>query len=182
MRKCKDKRMYEPHVQVLKYILDLDQDPFCSFVLPDCTRNNLINLDRVDYSITGIRVIDETYMWQDIEVDGKLHITSPLYIETITEYNKYLKHISKEMAINYEIGDLKPVDFKEANRLLQGSDTDMEPLKVYNNGTMSVSCWKITFRDVLRLLFNPKKRYIWMGVKAGQSQPPVWLTTRYPFK
>ena len=86
------------------------------------------------------------------------------------------------MAVNYEIGDLKPVDFKEANRLLQGSDNDIEPLKVYNNGTMSVSCWKITFRDVLRLLFNPKKRYIWMGVKAGQSQPPVWLTTKYPFK
>lgn len=183
MRKSNDKRMYEPHVKVLQYIIERDRDIYCDFVLPKCTAYRLENLERVDFSITGIRVIDEVYNWEDyVGSDGKVHISSPLYVETIGEYNNYLRKINKIDMVNYEKGDLKPVIFEGANKILQGTDKDTEPLHVYNNQDTSVSCWKLSLRDILRMLFRPKQRFIWMGIKSGPSQPPVWLTTRYPFK
>lgn len=128
MRKSNDKRMYEPHVKVLQYIMERDRDIYCDFVLPSCTAHKLENLERVDFSITGIRVIDEVYNWEDyVGSDGKVHISSPLYVETIGEYNNYLRKINKIDMVNYEKGDLKPVILKELTRFYREQTKTLNP-------------------------------------------------------
>ena len=70
-----------------------------------------------------------------------------------------------------------PCKFPEANRNLTQPDnmTDEEcgSLWVYTDGNQCVSCWQLTWRQRLRLLFSGK---IWLGVLSGYTQPPVWLT------
>lgn len=128
MRKSNDKRMYEPHVKVLQYIMERDRDIYCDFVLPSCTAHKLENLERVDFSITGIRVIDEVYNWEDyVGSDGEIHISSPLYVETIGEYNNYLRKINKLNMVNYEKGDLKPIILKELTRFYKGQTKTLNP-------------------------------------------------------
>lgn len=55
---------------------------------------------------------------------------------------------------------------------------DCEPLNVYSDGEICVSCWKPSFKDVLRIVF---KRKVWLLVKSGITQPPLLLQTESPF-
>lgn len=73
---------------------------------------------------------------------------------------------------------INPVDFEESNRTLMGGG-DADDLRVFSDGRQSVSCWKLTFMGALKLLFT---RRIWLGVLSGNSQPPVWMSTDFPFK
>jgi len=79
--------------------------------------------------------------------------------------------------------DAVPVEFKEANKNLtkpQGmTDDECGPLPVYNDGTQSISCWLLPFKQRLRVLFTGRA---WLCVVAGHTQPPVWVSGKYPFQ
>lgn len=74
--------------------------------------------------------------------------------------------------------NILPVNFKQANVVLKGKE-GIDDLPVFNDGKVTVSCWKPTFWGSIKILFNRK---IWLGVLGGNTQPPVWLTADEPFK
>lgn len=65
-----------------------------------------------------------------------------------------------------------PIDFKESNNTLRGF-RDVKPLRVYSDGKVLLSCWKIPFMERIRCLFIGKVFVCCMG----QTQPPMWLST-----
>jgi len=79
--------------------------------------------------------------------------------------------------------EVKPVKFNEMNTTLGRpktmTDEECGPLHIYNDGKISVSCWRAGFTEWIRILFTGK---IWLGVHFGQSQPPVFLVAKKPFK
>lgn len=77
---------------------------------------------------------------------------------------------------------MKPLPFKEANKLLQKPDsmTDEEcsPLEVYNDNVQSISCWKCeSLKERIKFLVTGK---MWLAVYSGRTQPPVYLTVDKP--
>ena len=71
---------------------------------------------------------------------------------------------------------LAPVKFPQANKNLTKpsnmTDEECKSLWVYNDGSQCISCWKLTFRQRLAVLFHGT---IWLSVLSGHTQPPVWL-------
>ena len=70
-----------------------------------------------------------------------------------------------------------PVKFPEANRNLLKPDNmtneECGSLWVYTDGGACISCWKLSWKARLSVLFHGK---VWLGVLSGGTQPPVWLT------
>ena len=71
---------------------------------------------------------------------------------------------------------MTPTAFKQANRKLQRppdmTDEECSPLDVFTDGTTCVSCWRMTLLErISALIFG----LCWIGVRSGQTQPPVWL-------
>lgn len=69
-----------------------------------------------------------------------------------------------------------PDVFKEANVTLLKPDsmTDEEcsSLKVYTDGEVCISCWKLSLKERIKALLYGR---VWLGVLSGHTQPPVWL-------
>ena len=77
---------------------------------------------------------------------------------------------------------MKPIKFKEANKELQ-KPVDMtieqcSPLHIIQTGNICISCWRVSFKEKLILLFSGK---LWLTVRSGQTQPPVKITIDKPF-
>ena len=74
---------------------------------------------------------------------------------------------------------MKPVNFPESNRTFtkpQGmTDDECGPLSVHNDGVISISCWKMTWKERFSALFFGKA---WLYVYMGNQHPPVslWAT------
>lgn len=77
---------------------------------------------------------------------------------------------------------MKPIDFTEANKVLQKpesmTDEQCVPLPVYTNGEQCVSCWQASWKERWRFLFTGQ---VWLWVWSGETQPPVALVTHDPF-
>ncbi len=76
---------------------------------------------------------------------------------------------------------ISPVAFEEANgSLVAPRDFDEEcgSLPCYRDGKQVISCWSLSWRDRLKLLFTGR---LWLGVAGGSSAPPVWLDVDRPF-
>ena len=71
---------------------------------------------------------------------------------------------------------MKPFKFEQANKNLlkpeNMTDEECSSLWVYNDGTRCVSCWRLTWKERLKVLFFGR---VWLTVLSGESQPPVWL-------
>lgn len=71
---------------------------------------------------------------------------------------------------------MKPIHFKEATIELKkpASMTDEEcaSMWVWNDGSQSISCWKMSWKERIKLLFHGR---VWVSVLAGKSQPPIWV-------
>lgn len=71
---------------------------------------------------------------------------------------------------------MTPIRFAEANRQLNapaGMEENVEPLHVWTDGQLCVSCWRPTWRERLSILFSGR---VWLAVLAhGGTQPPVSL-------
>lgn len=76
---------------------------------------------------------------------------------------------------------MKPINWHPKEQTLNpppGSEDTIEPLPVlpltYEDGTHAiVSCWQLSFKDLLRVLFT---RRMYVAV-MGQGQPPLMLRT-----
>ena len=74
---------------------------------------------------------------------------------------------------------MKPIKFKEGNKnlLKPHSMTDEEclDLPIFSNGVDCISKWKMSWRERLHCLFMG---WIWLSVRSGKTQPPVWISTK----
>lgn len=74
---------------------------------------------------------------------------------------------------------MKPIpNFHDDVQRLVGSDEHTDPLDVLPLrfdycGPVMVSCWKVGWRDLLRMLFTRK---LWLVV-MGKKHPPLFLET-----
>jgi hypothetical protein len=77
---------------------------------------------------------------------------------------------------------MKPIEFKEQNKILtapKGQEETCGSLPTYSDGQQSVSCWEVADAEYEQIKLHRK---IWLGVLAGNSQPPVWLSGINPFE
>lgn len=81
---------------------------------------------------------------------------------------------------------MKPTDFPESNGTLSGgpaakyeTEDDVPDLHVHRTGQEVISCWALSWRDRLRLLFRPR---IYLHVLAPITHAPVKVTAETPFK
>ena len=78
---------------------------------------------------------------------------------------------------------MKPIYFDEANKVLTAPDGMSKEacvdLCVVNDGNQSISCWELNDEERRAIAEGAN---IWLGVLAGATQPPVWLSTERPFK
>lgn len=76
---------------------------------------------------------------------------------------------------------MKPADFPQANRTFTkpASMTDEEcaPLRVHDTGEALISCWRLTWRERLGVLFRGR---VWLWI-MGQGHPPVVVEAESPF-
>lgn len=72
---------------------------------------------------------------------------------------------------------MRPVDFEGSNSTWKGNGGDVIDLPVYKNGYVSISCWQVTWREWLKILFTGK---VWHYAKSGSTFFPVFLSGHVP--
>ena len=73
---------------------------------------------------------------------------------------------------------MKPVTFEHSNRTLQPSGQkhstknvkSIEPLPVWTDGELCVSCWRMSLRERLSALLFGR---VWLALLSGETQPPA---------
>lgn len=77
---------------------------------------------------------------------------------------------------------MKPSAFPQANMILTKppdmSDEQCGSLQVHRSDGQFISCWSLTWRDMIRLLWT---RRIWLWV-LSDAHPPVAIQVESPFK
>lgn len=80
---------------------------------------------------------------------------------------------------------MNPTDFPERNGTLGGGPAErygtvdaVRDLPVHRGNGQVISCWRLTWRDLWRLL---RTRRVWLLV-LGPNHAPVKLTTERPFE
>ena len=76
----------------------------------------------------------------------------------------------------------EPIRFPEANFVWKGWEADetrdeVLDLHSYKDESQTISCWKMTFKERLKVLFSGN---VWLHVIG--HQPPVAVTADLPFK
>lgn len=68
----------------------------------------------------------------------------------------------------------EPSDWHGANKILKSPKNReyIPELKTFNNGTVSVSCWKFTGEEIAEIV---QTGCIFIGVMGGPSQPPIFV-------
>lgn len=74
---------------------------------------------------------------------------------------------------------MKPIRFTEQTMVLQPNPAQLEidglevgELPIFTDGSQVISCWGLTLRERLRVLWYGK---IWLGIHSGHTQPAVWM-------
>lgn len=71
---------------------------------------------------------------------------------------------------------MKPIAFKEQTRTLHRpsgmSGEDCGILPIFTDGSVCISCWRMTLRERLSALLFGK---VWAWVHSGSVQPPISL-------
>ena len=76
---------------------------------------------------------------------------------------------------------MTPTNFPESNKNLlapKGQEATCGSLPVYSDGTNCISCWKPTFKEWVKFIFQRK---VWVWVQSGKTQPPIAITADHPF-
>ncbi len=80
---------------------------------------------------------------------------------------------------------MKPASFPESNGTLSGgpaasygTEDDVSDLPVHRADGQIISCWRLSWRDRLRLLFGGR---VWLHVLARQTHAPVKVAAESPF-
>ncbi len=78
---------------------------------------------------------------------------------------------------------MKCIDFKEANKKLTrppGMLVDKcGSLLIWSDDVVCISCWEVSLWEQIKIACTGK---IWLGIRSGASQPPVFLTTQKPVR
>ena len=75
-----------------------------------------------------------------------------------------------------------PTTFPNQNRVLTAPADmpDVKPLPVYTDGESVISCWKLSWRERLRVLFLG---VVWVWIlTSAETQPPMTVTTKVEFE
>ena len=67
--------------------------------------------------------------------------------------------------------------FPEANKVLKADECN--DLPVFSDGQQCISCWQPSKDDIARIVEGGP---VWLHVLSGVTQPPVLLSTEYPFQ
>ena len=134
----------------------------------------------ITYKKEKINKWSEARLFKIVDEDGRVNgYTIEPFIELLTLVKHWREEHKNNKTMEQELKEkIKPIPFKESNRTLKGGE-NADDLRVFSDGRQSVSCWKLTFIGALKILFTRK---IWLGVLSGDSQPPVWMSTDFPFK
>jgi hypothetical protein len=77
---------------------------------------------------------------------------------------------------------MNAIGFPQANVKLSAPQPPgpipIEPLYAWTDGQRCVSCWRLSWRERLRVLCRGQ---MWLHVLSGSSQPPVAADTTNPF-
>ena len=75
---------------------------------------------------------------------------------------------------------MTPTTFKDQTIELKANPNQLEidglavgALPIWTDGNQCISCWKLTLTERLKALWFGR---IWLGIHAGYTQPPVWLS------
>ena len=75
-----------------------------------------------------------------------------------------------------------PRNFKHANLELKRpesmTDEECGPLQVFTDGKQTISCWKASLLERLKIFITGK---VWCSVYMGRTQPPIWMGGNSPF-
>jgi len=75
---------------------------------------------------------------------------------------------------------MTPIEFPEHTIVLAKDQPEYQPLPVFNDGQQMISCWKLTLRERLTLLFTGK---LWLRqLTFGGPLQPQLPQTEYPFE
>ncbi len=74
---------------------------------------------------------------------------------------------------------LEPIDFEQSNMLLKGNGTDVKDMRVFRDNQYCISCWKLSWKQAMYLLF---KRKIYLNVLTFSPVPPVSVHIDAPFE
>lgn len=75
-----------------------------------------------------------------------------------------------------------PTTFPQANKKLlapKGMEDNCGTLPVYCDGKLCISCWNLTWKERLKLLWTGN---LWVYIISGQTQPPIALDVENPWK
>lgn len=73
---------------------------------------------------------------------------------------------------------MKAIEFNQSTKVSKGAGGNID-LHYWSDGTQCVSCWQPTLKERLSILINGK---VWLGVKSGRIQPPVFVLGISVFK
>jgi hypothetical protein len=78
---------------------------------------------------------------------------------------------------------MKPIQFKGHTIILQKppnmTKEECGELAILQINDECISCWRMSFWERIKNLFTGK---VWIGILSGTTQPPIYLTTKQPFK
>ena len=72
---------------------------------------------------------------------------------------------------------MKAIEFNQSTTVSKGVNGNIN-LPYWSDGTQCVSCWRPTLKERLSILVNGK---VWLGVKSGRTQPPVFVSGQSVF-
>jgi len=77
---------------------------------------------------------------------------------------------------------MEPIKFKGHNKVL-GKPSSMTKeecgdLPVFTDEEKCISKWKLSWKERVLVLF---KGFVWVWVFTGSTQPPISISTKYPF-
>ena len=78
---------------------------------------------------------------------------------------------------------MRPIKWHGANKELEaapGTEGFIQPLPVFTNGSVCVSCWQLDAAELQTLIdaiANNKPACLFVSIYYGQSQPPVYIGT-----
>lgn len=75
---------------------------------------------------------------------------------------------------------MQPIEFPEQNKIWAKDQPEYLPLPAYTDNEQTISCWKLTWRERLALLFTGR---LWLRqMNFGQSLQPQLPTIETPFE
>lgn len=66
-----------------------------------------------------------------------------------------------------------PTGFEGANQIFQGNGGDVRDLETYNNGRVTISCWRFTPEEIEHI---NRTGVAWVTVFMGKQMPPIYLS------